>query len=69
MRQADLPVTIMQIDPCLAADGESDTVLFFGWAHDGSTWIASIRLPIVITENAFLVDEWRRVRGLEWKPL
>ena len=66
---ADLPVTFTQIDAGLADDGGSNTILFFGWAHDGTTWIATIELPIVITDEAFLADEWRKVRGLEWSPV
>ncbi|WP_026619403.1 hypothetical protein M728_001103 [Ensifer sp. WSM1721] len=57
---------IEQVDPELAEDGRS--IMFYGHTpDDDQTFTWSISLPIPITENAFLVSEWREVGWLYFK--
>lgn len=54
---------IEQVDPVLADDGLS--IMFYGHTlDDDQTFIWTISLPMAITENAFLVSEWRQVGWL-----
>ncbi|WP_018445642.1 MULTISPECIES: hypothetical protein [Rhizobium] len=56
---------IEQVDPVLTDDGRS--VCFYGHTPDeDQTFIWSIRLPMVIEEDAFLVEEWRAIGWQHW---
>lgn len=57
---------IEQVDPVLAEDGLS--IMFYGHTpDDDQTFIWTISLPIPITEDNFLVPEWREVGFLYFK--
>ncbi|WP_259668864.1 hypothetical protein [Rhizobium sp. NLR8a] len=58
---------IEQVDPVLTEDGRS--VCFYGHTPDeDQTFIWSIRLPMVIEEDAFeeLLAEWRELGWQHW---
>ncbi|TCA38496.1 hypothetical protein E0H72_26420 [Rhizobium leguminosarum bv. viciae] len=49
---------VEQIDPVLSEDGKS--VVFYAWTADPEDcFVWSVNLPVVIEEDAFLVEEWR----------
>ncbi|WP_327209661.1 hypothetical protein [Rhizobium leguminosarum] len=49
---------VEQIDPELAEDGKS--VVFYAWTADPEDCLVwSVNFPVVIEEDAFLVEEWR----------
>ena len=57
---------IEQVDPVLSDDGRS--VFFYGHTPDPDvTFLWSVNLPMVITEDAFCYAEWRAVGWLHWK--
>ncbi|MFC2952312.1 hypothetical protein ACFOOP_10260 [Marinicaulis aureus] len=48
---------IEQCDPVLCETG--DAVMFYAYDESDECFTASIDLPAKLTDNAFLLDEWR----------